>query len=87
MKSAPVATGGVATRSTPSVKVSRTAPGTPPELVHEFVSDLYRLEIRRLRDRLLAGEFPRREYAGRVIELRLRYRIISMRPHEWIESP
>jgi len=62
------------------------APATAPEVVHEFVSDLYRFEIRRLRDRLLAGAFPRREYAGRVVELRRRYRIISMRPHEWIES-
>ena len=26
---------------------------TRPELVHEFVSDLYRFELRRLRDRLV----------------------------------
>ena len=60
---------------------------TPPDLVHEFVSDLYRHEIRRLRERLLSREFPRTEYAGRVIDLRRRYRIISIRPHEWIERP
>jgi len=58
---------------------------TRPELVHEFVSDLYRYEIRRLRARLLREEFPKREYAGRVTTLRLQYRIIGMRPHEWIE--
>jgi hypothetical protein len=57
---------------------------TPPELVHEFVSDLYRYEIRRLRDRLLAHEFPKQEYAGRVIALRTRYRVISMRASEWV---
>ncbi|MCC7416097.1 MAG: hypothetical protein IT176_03075 [Acidobacteria bacterium] len=61
-------------------------PSTPPELVHEFVSDLYRFEIRRLRGRLLAKEFPRGEYAGRVATLRQRYRVISMRPHEWLEA-
>lgn len=60
-------------------------PTTPPELVHEFVSDLYRYEIRRLRERLLKNEFPRREYAGKVVELRLRYKVISLRPPEWVE--
>ena len=57
---------------------------TRPELVHEFVSDLYRYEIRRLRDRLLAGEFPKKEYAGRVIQLRLRYPVIAMRAQDWL---
>ena len=58
---------------------------TPPELVHEFVSDLYRHEIRRLRERLLRNEFPKTTYAARVIELRRRYPVISMRPAEWLE--
>ena len=57
---------------------------TPPALVHEFVSDLYRYELRRLRDRLLRHEFPKREYYGRVVDLRRRYRLISIRPQEWI---
>ena len=58
---------------------------TPPALVHEFVSDLYRFEIRRLRSQLLQKAFPKREYAGRVVQLRMRYRIISLRPEEWIQ--
>jgi hypothetical protein len=58
---------------------------TRPTLVHEFVRDLYRHEIRRLRERLLRNEFPRREYAARVIELRKRYWITSRRPEEWVE--
>jgi len=58
---------------------------TPPAKVHEFVSDLYRYEIRRLRSRLLQKTFPKREYFGRVVQLRQRYRIISMRPEEWVE--
>jgi len=60
-------------------------PRTPPALVHEFVSGLYRRELRRLRDRLRRCEFPKREYFGRVVELRTRYALISMRPDEWIE--
>lgn len=63
----------------------RPSARTPPELVHEFVSDLYRFELRRLRDRLLRHEFPKRDYAARVVALRDRYRIISLRPREWIE--
>jgi hypothetical protein len=64
---------------------ARPTAATPPERVHEFVSDLYRYELRRLRDRLLAMEFPKSEYFGRVVELRKRYRVISMRPTEWLE--
>lgn len=63
----------------------RPTPRTRPELVHEFVSDLYRHELRRLRDRLLEHEFPKREHFGRVVELRKRYAVISMRPAEWVE--
>ena len=58
---------------------------TRPELVHEFVSDLYRHELRTLRDRLLAREFPKREYFGRVVAVRNRYRVIAMRPHDWVD--
>ena len=54
----------------------RPTAATPPEMVHEFVSDLYRYEIRRLRARLLAGEFPKTEYLGRVVQLRMRYPVI-----------
>jgi hypothetical protein len=62
----------------------RPSEHTPPAVVHEFVSDLYRFEIRRLRSRLLQKEFPKREYAARVVQLRMRYKIISLRPDEWI---
>jgi len=59
---------------------------TRPELVHEFVSDQYRYELRRLRDRLLKNEFPKHEYYGRVVELRKRYWLVSMAPGEWLVS-
>jgi hypothetical protein len=63
----------------------RPTSATRPALVHEFVSDLYRYELRRLRDRLRHREFPKHEYFGRVVELRKRYRVISMRASEWTE--
>ena len=58
---------------------------TRPELVHEFVSDLYRHQLRRLRQRLLSREFPKKDYAAQVITLRKRYRLISMPAAEWLE--
>jgi hypothetical protein len=58
---------------------------TRPELVHEFVSDLYRFELRRLRDRLVRKEIPRIGYYDRVVELRRKYPLVSLKPHEWLE--
>jgi hypothetical protein len=57
---------------------------TSPQLVHGFVSDLYRYEIRKLRDRVVRKEFPKVEYFDRVVALRRRYRVIAMRPDEWL---
>ena len=59
---------------------------TRPELVHDFVGDLYRYELRRLRDRLLRKEFPKPEYFDRVVEVRNRYRVLALRPREWLIS-
>lgn len=57
---------------------------TPPELARGFVRDLYRYELRVLRDRMLRQEFPKQEFAGRVIALRDHYRVLSLRAHEWL---
>jgi hypothetical protein len=38
------------------------SPSTRPEVVHVFVSDLYRFELRRLRDRLVRKEIPKTGY-------------------------
>jgi hypothetical protein len=59
---------------------------TPPEKVHEFVSDLYRYELRRLRDRLLRREIEKHGYADRVLELRRRYSLVSTRWRDWVEE-
>lgn len=59
---------------------------TPPELIHEFINDLYRYEIRRLRARLLAGAIPGKEYAAHVEQLRNRYPILSLPVRFWREG-
>ena len=58
---------------------------TRPELVRDFVRDLYKYEIRCLRERYLRKEFPKVEYAGRVDELRRRYPVLARQPREFIE--
>ena len=58
---------------------------TSPELVREFVNDLYRYEIRRLRDRLRHGEFPKHTYFDRVVSLRNKYSVLALRPAEFVE--
>ena len=58
-------------------------PETPPRLVRDQLNDLYRLEIRHLRDRLLAKEFPKAEYAGQVVTLRKKYWPLAMTPEQW----
>jgi len=60
-------------------------PSTPPELVHEFVSDLYRFELRRLRDRLVRREIPKVGYYNRVVELRRKYPLVSIKAAAWLE--
>ena len=60
---------------------------TPPELARGFVRDLYCYELRVLRDRMVRQEFPKQEYAGRVIALRDTYRVLSLRAREWLAVP
>jgi hypothetical protein len=64
----------------------RPTAATPPELLHEFVNDLYRYEIRRLRGRLLGGEFPKTEYYDRVVALRRRYPLLSLKARQWLDE-
>jgi hypothetical protein len=58
---------------------------TSPELVRAFVRDLYKYEIRCLRERYLSGAFPKIEYAGRVDDLRRRYPVLALQPREFLE--
>ena len=58
---------------------------TRPELVRDFVRDLYKYEIRCLRERYLRRDFPKIEYAGRVDALRGRYTVLALRAREFVE--
>jgi hypothetical protein len=62
--------------------------GTSPQLLRDAINDLYRIEIRKLRDRCRAGEFPTRELPGHVVNLRERYVLLSIPLASWIfEGP
>ncbi len=60
-------------------------PHTRPELVLDFMRDLYRLELRRLRDRLLRKEIAKAGYADHVLALRRKYPVVSLRAFELVE--
>ena len=60
---------------------------TPVVLLREQIRDLYRFEIRKLRDRCRAGEFPISELALRVVELRKRYVLLSIPVDRWLMPP
>ena len=57
---------------------------TPLALLREQINDLYRVEIRKLRDRCRAGEFPTTDLAPRVFELRKRYMLLSIPVDRWV---
>jgi hypothetical protein len=59
-------------------------PDTPPSLLRDAVSDLYRYEIRRLRDSLLAGRIAKRDYSNHVVALRKRYLVLSVPLERWV---
>ena len=59
---------------------------TPPEFANDFVNDLYRYEIRKLRSQMLEGVIPKTDYADRVKELRKRYPILSLPVHYWLDD-
>jgi hypothetical protein len=61
-------------------------PETPPDALRDAVRDLYKYEIRRLRDRLLAGDIQKRDYAGHVVMLRKRYWLLSIPTSLWTSS-
>jgi hypothetical protein len=57
---------------------------TPPRVVRAALNDLYRYEIRRLKQRLLAGEFGKARYLDLVIELRKHYWLLSVPVQRWV---
>lgn len=58
---------------------------TSPQLVRDYVRDLYKYEIRQLRTRMLREEFPRGEYSARVEALRDKYPVLALLPRQFVE--
>ena len=63
----------------------RPLPSSAPDRLRDAVRDLYKYEIRRLRDAYLDGQFPKPEFAGRVVELRKRYWLLSIPTELWVK--
>ncbi len=62
----------------------RPRPTTAPEVVFDFVNDLYRYELRRLRQALVTGAIPKAGYYDRVVDLRRKYPLVSLKAHLWV---
>ena len=63
----------------------RPGPDTAAARLREQINDLYRFEIRKLRDRCRAGEIPVGDLSAHVVELRRRYILLSIPIEDWIE--
>lgn len=61
----------------------RPLPGTPPGVLRDAVRDLYKYEIRLLRDAVLEGRLNKADLAGKVVELRRRYLLLSLPLEQW----
>jgi hypothetical protein len=64
----------------------KPTPSTSPEFVRDFLNDLYRYELRRLRDRLVRREIAKPDYYAHVVGVRRRYPLLSMKLWEWMEE-
>jgi hypothetical protein len=58
-------------------------PTTPPTEARAVVNDIYRYELRLLRDRYLVGEFSKTEYYDKVVEVRNRYPVMAVLTRHW----
>ncbi len=61
----------------------RPLSATPPRMVRDALRDLYKYEIKRLRADLLAKRIAKADYAGRVLELRRKYPLLSVPLQLW----
>lgn len=56
---------------------------TPPLVVRDAVAELYKFELRRLRDVYRRGGQPKTELAEQVIRLRKKYWVLTLPPAAW----
>ena len=57
-----------------------------PEFIHAYLNDLYRYEIRRLKEQMKAGLIPKTDYSAHVTRLRERYPLLSLPIRFWTET-
>jgi hypothetical protein len=60
---------------------------TPPALARGFINELYKFELRKLRERYIRREFPKADYHRLVIEIRDKYPVLALPPRLWISNP
>ena len=60
-------------------------PTTPPTTARAVVNDIYRYELRQLRDRYLVGEFSKQEYYDKVVSVRNRYPVMAVLTRHWAD--
>lgn len=58
---------------------------TDPQLVRDYVRELYKYEIRTLRGRYLKREFAKAEYSDLVDRLRRQYPVLALLPRQFVE--
>ena len=58
-------------------------PTTPPTTARGVVNDIYRYELRKLRDRYLVGEFSKQDYYRKVVDVRNRYPVMAVLTRHW----
>ena len=49
------------------------------------MNEIYRYELRLLRDRYLRGEFPKTTYYDKVVEIRNRYPVMAVLTRHWTD--
>ena len=59
-------------------------PDTPPALARAAVDELYKYELRRLRDQLRRGDVTRAGFPARVIALRKKYWVLTLPVSAWL---
>jgi hypothetical protein len=58
---------------------------TSPQLVRDYVRDLYKYEIRQLKARMMRNEFTKSEYWDLVDALRRKYPVLALLPRQFVE--
>ena len=59
---------------------------TSPTTARGVVNDIYRYELRLLRNRYLVGEFSKKDYYDKVVGVRNRYPVMAVLTRHWTDE-